>query len=183
MKLISSEAERLSLMVGQILDVTRMEEGRMAMEKRPCHIDEIIHGAVETHYPMLNKNANQLEIHIETGISAVSVDSARISQVIVNLISNAVRFTANGLISISAKREETDIVICVADTGTGISPDRLSHIFQRYYHKEKTGGGQNTGTGLGLYICKHIVEQHGGNIWIESEEGLGTSVFFNLPIL
>ncbi|HKL79083.1 MAG TPA: sensor histidine kinase, partial [Mobilitalea sp.] len=82
MKLISSEAERLSLMVGQILDVTRMEEGHMAMEKCTCHIDEIIHGAVETHYPMLNKNSNRLEIHIETGLPAVSADPARISQII-----------------------------------------------------------------------------------------------------
>lgn len=183
MKLISSEAERLSLMVGQVLDVTRMEEGRMAMEKRSCHVDEIIHVAVETHYPMLNKNANRLEIHIEPGLPAVSADPARISQVIVNLISNAVRFTTNGLITISAKREDTNIVVCVADTGTGISTERLSHIFERYYHKEKTGGGQNTGTGLGLYICRHIVEQHGGNIRVESEEGRGTSVFFTLPIL
>ncbi len=183
MKLISSEAERLSLMVGQILDVTRMEEGRMDMEKRPCHIDEIIHAAIETHYPMLNKNANRLEIHIEPGLPAVSADPARISQVIVNLISNAVRFTANGLITISTKRADKMIVICVADNGAGIIPDRLPHIFERYSHKEKSGGGQDTGTGLGLYICKHIVEQNGGNIWIESEEGLGTSVFFTLPIL
>ncbi|WP_312942217.1 ATP-binding protein [Oscillibacter sp.] len=181
MKLISSEAERLSLMVGQILDVTRMEEGRMAMEKRSCHMDEIIHGAVETHYPMLNKNQNRLKIQIEPGLPAVSADPMRISQVIVNLISNAVRFTSNGLITISTKLEDGRIVICVADNGTGISPDRLSHIFERYYHKEKSGGGQDTGTGLGLYICKHIVEQHGGTIWMESEEGKGTSVFFTLP--
>ena len=183
MKLISSEAKRLSLMVGQILDVTRMEEGRMVMEKRPCYIDEIIHSAVETHYPMLNKNANRLEIHIETGLPQISADPERISQVIINLISNAVRFTANGLITISAKHEDTHILVCVADTGTGILPSRLAHLFERYNHKEKTGGGQNTGTGLGLYICKHIVEQHGGNIWIENREGLGTTVSFTLPIL
>jgi len=183
MKLISSEAERLSLMVGQILDVTRMEEGRMAMEKRPCHIDEIIHTAIETHYPMLNKNENRLEIHIETGLLAVSADPARISQVIVNLISNAVRFTANGLITISARHEDARIVVSVTDTGTGISTEQLPQLFQRYSHKKKSGGGQDTGTGLGLYICKHIVAQHGGNIWIKSEEGRGTSVFFTLPVL
>ncbi|AET67881.1 histidine kinase,7TM-containing protein possibly involved in signal transduction,histidine kinase [Desulfosporosinus orientis DSM 765] len=182
MKLISSEAERLSLMVGQVLDVTRMEEGRMAMEKRSCHIDEIIHTAVETHYPMLNKNANRLEIHIDPGLPAVSADPARISQVIVNLISNAVRFTANGLITISVKRENKNIVVHVADNGTGIAPERFPYLFRRYYHKEKAGSGQNTGTGLGLYICKKIVEQHGGSIWIESKELAGTSVFFSLPL-
>ena len=183
MKLISSEAERLSLMVGQVLDVTCMEEGRMAVEKHFCHIDEIIHSAVETHYPLLNKNSNRLEIHIEPGLPAINADPARISQVIVNLISNAVRFTTNGLITLSAKREDKNIVVCAADTGTGISTDRLPHLFERYNHKEKTGGGQDTGTGLGLYICRHIVEQHGGKIWIESREGKETSVFFTLPIL
>ena len=181
MKLISSEAERLSLMVGQILDVTRMEEGRMAMEKRSCHMDEIIYGAVETHYPMLNKNQNRLKIRIEPGLADICADPARISQVIVNLISNAVRFTSEGVITISAEQDETHIRICVSDTGTGIAPERLAHLFERYGGKQKSGGGQDTGTGLGLYICKHIVEQHGGTIWIESEEGTGTSAFFTLP--
>lgn len=182
MKLISSEAERLSLMVGQILDVTRMAEGRMAMEKRSCHMDEIIHRAVETHYPILNKNQNRLKIQIERGLPYIYADPARISQVIVNLISNAVHFTSKGVITISAEQNGNQIRICVSDTGTGIAPERLADLFKRYGGKEKSGGGKDTGTGLGLYICKHIVEQHGGNIWIESEDGTGTSVFFTLPI-
>lgn len=183
MKLISSEAERLSLMVGQILDVTRMEEGRMAMERKPCYVDEIIHGAVGTHYPILNKNNNRLEIHIESGLPVVNADPARISQVVVNLISNAVRFTENGLITVSAEQKNSHIQICVSDTGEGVSPDRLEHIFERYGGMEKSGSRKDTGTGLGLYICKHIVEQHGGGIWAESAEGNGMRVFFTLPAL
>ncbi|HCA28836.1 MAG TPA: histidine kinase [Ruminococcaceae bacterium] len=182
MTLISSEAERLSLMVGQILDLTRMEEGRMVMEPVQCYVDEIIHTAVETHYPILNKNQNRLDIRIESEIPAVHADPARISQVIVNLISNAVRFTANGLITVSARREGPNIAVCVEDTGTGINPQQLPRIFERYSPKKKSGGSQDTGTGLGLYICKHIVEQHGGQIRIESKDGHGTSVFFALPI-
>ncbi len=181
MTLISSEAERLSLMVGQILDVTRMEEGRMVMEPVRCHLDEIIHAAVKTHYPMLNKNQNRLEIRIEPGLPDIYADPARISQVIVNLISNAVRFTTEGVITISAEQKENQLVVCVSDTGVGVAPERISHLFERYGGKQKSGGGQDTGTGLGLYICKHIVEQHGGTIWLESEEGKGTSVFFTLP--
>jgi signal transduction histidine kinase len=181
MKLISSEAERLSLMVGQILDVTRMEEGRMAMEQKPCYVDEIIHGAIGTHYPILNKNNNRLEIHIESGLPKVNADPARISQVVVNLISNAVRFTENGLITVSAELKDSHIQICVSDTGEGISSDMIDHIFERYVGMEKSGSRKNTGTGLGLYICKHIVEQHGGRIWAESTEGNGMSVYFTLP--
>ncbi|MFA9465872.1 MAG: ATP-binding protein [Velocimicrobium sp.] len=182
MTLISSEAERLSLMVGQVLDVTRMEEGRMVMEPVRCYMDEIIHAAIETHYPILNKNRNRLDIHIDGGLPAVYADPARISQIIVNLISNAVRFTSDGVITISARKENDKVLICVSDTGVGISVERLPHIFERYSKKQKSGGGQDTGTGLGLYICKYIVEQHGGKIWIESEKGCGASVFFTLPV-
>lgn len=182
MTLISSEAERLSLMVGQILDVTRMEEGRMVMEPVRCYADEIIHAAVETHYPILNKNRNRLDILIESGLPAVHADPMRISQVVVNLISNAVRFTTDGVIAISAKKEDEKILVCVSDTGVGITAEQLPQIFQRYSKKQKSGIGQDTGTGLGLYICKHIVEQHGGEIWLESKEGSGTSVFFTLPV-
>lgn len=132
MTLISSEAERLALMVGQVLDVTRMEEGRMVMEPVRCYVDEIIHAAVETHYPILNKNQNRLDIRIESGLPAVHADPVRISQVIVNLISNAVRFTANGLITVSARREGPHILVCVSDTGVGIAAERLPHIFERY---------------------------------------------------
>lgn len=182
MTLISSEAERLSLMVGQVLDITRIEEGHMLMEPSHCYVDEIIHTSVETHYPILNKNQNRLNIRIESGLPAVYVDPARISQIIVNLISNAVRYTVGGVITISAKKENAKILICVSDTGFGIASERLPHLFERYGKKEKSGGGQDTGTGLGLYICKHIVEQHGGEIWLESELGRGTSVFFTLPM-
>ena len=181
MTLISSEAERLSLMVGQVLDVTRMEEGCMDIESVRCYADEIIHAAVETHYPILNKNKNRLDIRIESGLPAIHADPARISQVIINLISNAGRFTMDGVIAISAKKEDGKILICVSDTGVGITAEQLPHLFQRYGKKQKSSNGQDTGTGLGLYICKHIVEQHGGEIWLESEEGSGTSVFFTLP--
>lgn len=181
MTLISSEAERLSLMIGQVLDVTRMEEGRMVMEPVSCYIDEIIHSAVEIHYPILNKNQNCLEIRIESGLPAVYADPARISQVIVNLVSNSVRFTTEGLIIISAKRENDKILICVSDTGIGIDYEVLPYLFERYVKKQKSDGGLDTGTGLGLYICKNIVEQHGGEIWIESQVGKGTFIFFTLP--
>ncbi|MDD4715955.1 MAG: ATP-binding protein [Oscillospiraceae bacterium] len=179
MKLISSEAERLSLMVRQILDVTRIEEGRMRIEKAPCRVDEIIYAAIETHYPILNKNANQLNIRIEGLLPLINADRGKLSQVIVNLISNAIRFTANGSITVMAKAEDAQITVSVADTGSGIPPEMLPFIFERYHSSQSSG--RDTGTGLGLYICKHIIEEHGGQIWVESQVGRGTTVSFMLP--
>ena len=181
MILISSEAERLSLMISQVLDVTRMDEGHMVMEPVRCYVEESIHSAVSTHYPILNKNRNQLNIRIESGLPPIYADPARLSQVIVNLISNAVRFTKDGIITISVKQTDTGLLICISDTGCGIPADQLSQIFERYVKKHKSSDGQDTGTGLGLYICKYIIDQHGGNIWLESEVDHGTSVFFTLP--
>ena len=155
----------------------------MVMEPVRCYVEEIIHSAVRTHYPILNKNRNRLDIQIENGLPSVHADPARISQVIVNLISNAVRFTVEGEIIVSAKIKDDGVLVCVSDTGCGIEAELLPHIFERYNKKQKTGDGKDTGTGLGLYICKYIIEQHGGAIWIGSEEGHGTSVFFTLPVM
>ncbi len=181
-KVISSEAKRLGLMVGQILDVTRIEEGRMTIEPKICGADEIINIAISIYYPILNKNNNRLELHIEERLPDILADPERVSQVIVNLISNAVRFTVNGLITVSAGPEDGFMNISVADTGTGISPELLPFIFDRHVTKKKSGGGQDIGTGLGLYICKHIVEAHGGRISAVSEEGKGSTFSFTLPI-
>jgi len=179
MKFISSEAERLALMVGHILDVTRIEEGHMLIKASPCHIDEIIHSTIETYFPILNKNENKLEIHIEKNLPMIQADRLRISQVIINLIANSIRFTQGGTIVVTARSRECFVEISVSDTGAGITPAMLPHIFERYNHKAE--GGRDTGTGLGLFICKYIVEGHGGEIAVESEPGKGTTVRFTVP--
>jgi two-component system phosphate regulon sensor histidine kinase PhoR len=108
-------------------------------------------------------------------------DEARVEQVLVNLIHNAIKFTpSGGRISISAKAKDNDILVSVADTGIGISPDDLPRIFERFYKADKSRSGG--GTGLGLAIAKHIVEAHGGRIWAESTEGRGSIFNFTLPL-
>jgi signal transduction histidine kinase len=176
-RIISSEADRLALMVGQVLDVTRIEENRLTVEKRPCHIDELIYNAVEMHFPILNKAGNRLEIHAALDLPVVACDPGRITQVLVNLIANALRHTEQGEVTIAAKERDGFMEVSVSDTGAGISPDELSHLFTRY----RPGSGK-TGTGLGLYICKYLVEEHGGNIRVESALGKGTAFTFSLPL-
>lgn len=180
MSVIASEADRLALMVGQFLDVTRIEEGRMVLDKRRCHIDELIYRAVETHFPILNKNGNQLDIKASPVLPPVNVDSARITQVLVNLIANAVRHTVNGIITIAAQQVDRFVEVSVTDTGTGIAPEDISKLFTRF--QSRSAGSQETGTGLGLYICKHIVEEHGGQMTVESTPGVGTKMAFSIPL-
>ncbi len=180
MSIIASEADRLALMVGQFLDVTRIEEGRMVLNKRPCHIDELIYRAVETHFPVLNKNGNHLEIKASPDLPVVNVDSGRIKQVLVNLIANAVRHTMQGVITVAAQQVQGFMEVSVADTGSGIAPEEFPMLFTRFH--SQSCGRSETGTGLGLYICKHIVEEHGGTITFESKPGAGTKVTFSLPL-
>jgi len=178
LKKISSEANRMAMMVSQILDVTRIEEGRMNFEKSPCDIDKIVRETVESYFSVLNKNNNRLILRIPIDIPNVSADYSRLQRVFVNLISNALRHTKNGAILIKAEQNEKYVTVTVKDNGCGISPEDLPHIWERYYK----GKNSVTGTGLGLFICKFIVESHGGEIHAESEFGKGTSFIFTLPI-
>lgn len=174
---ISSEANRMALMVTQILDATRIEEGRMVLEKAPCDLDSLVRETVETYFSVLNKNNNRLALRIPLELPPVDGDASRLQRVFVNLISNALKHTKNGTILIKAEQEEGFVRVTVKDTGSGITPEDLPHIWERYYK----GKHSETGTGLGLFICKFIVESHGGTIGVESEVGKGTSFTFTLP--
>ena len=178
LKRISSEANRMALMVTQILDATRIEEGRMILELAPCDLDSLVREIVETYFSVLNKNNNRLAIRIPIELPKVEADSTRLQRVFVNLISNALKHTHNGTILIKAEEDEECVKVTVKDTGSGISEDELPHIWERYYK----GKHSETGTGLGLFICKFIIESHGGKIWAESEVGKGTSFTFTLPL-
>ena len=184
MTLIASESERMSLMVGQILDVTRIDENRMLLTPEDCSLTEVIQRTLYTYYPILNKNNNKLSLKLPEDLPYAWADATRVSQVLVNLIANAIRYTNKGLIVVSAVPQGDFLEISVADNGEGIAPERIPLLFERYKSRDSENNpiGKSTGTGLGLFICKHIVESHGGRIWIESVEGAGTTVRFTLPI-
>ena len=175
---ISSEANRMALMVTQILDATRIEEGRMVLEKAPCDLDALVRKTVETYFAVLNKNHNRLILRIPIDLPKVHADSTRLQRVFVNLISNALKHTKDGTVLIKAEAGDETVTVTVKDTGCGISPEDLPHIWERYYK----GKHSETGTGLGLFIVRFIVESHGGTINVESEQGKGTAFTFTLPV-
>lgn len=124
---------------------------------------------------LLARKGNTLEVRVEPGLPQVRGNAEQIGQVLINLLSNANRHMKNGTVTIRAEAVPGAVRVTVADTGEGISPELLSRVFQRFVR------GDGEGTGLGLPICKDIVETHGGEIGIESELGGGTRVWFTLP--
>ncbi len=181
-RLISSEADRLALMVSQLLDVAKIEEEKMVLKRTPTQLDAMIKTTLDTYCPALNKNNNRVIFNRVYDLPDVNIDEVRIRQVIVNLIANAMRHTVNGEIRIDIELENKHIKIGIADNGPGIPKDLIPVLFERYAKKESDSGNE-TGTGLGLFICKHIVEAHGGKINVESAEGIGTSIYFTIPTL
>ncbi len=187
MKLIESEADRLAMMVSQILDVTRIEENRMHISCKSCQFTNIIQYTLDTYYPVFSKNGSQLTFRPYREGLYVYCDEERMIQVLVNLISNAARHTRGGMITVETDKQDGFAVVKISDTGAGMDKDKLQHLFERYYttafQKEgKTGAGTDTGTGLGLYVCRHIIKEHGGEISVESELDKGTTVTFTLPL-
>ena len=150
----------------------------MVLEKAPCDLDSLVRETIETYFAVLNKNHNRLIIRIPLELPRFEADQSRLQRVFVNLISNALKHTKEGTILIQAEAEGGHLTVTVSDTGCGISPEDLPHIWERYYK----GKQSETGTGLGLFICKFIIESHGGTIRAESEAGKGTSFIFTLPL-
>jgi signal transduction histidine kinase len=138
--------------------------------------------AVDTHFPILNKNNNRLMLELDPDLPEMDGDAPKIIQVLVNLIANAIRFTVNGEIIVSARYTDGFIETTVSDTGIGIAQERQDTIFERF-SKNESPTGVETGTGLGLYICKYIVEAHGGTICVESEKGKGAAFRFTIPAI
>lgn len=180
MLLITSEAERMAVMVDQVLDIARIEEGRMNYEWRKTDVIALIREMVDVYYPVLNKNHNKMEMNFHEPVPQIIADEKRLKQVLINLINNAVRFTKNGKVSISVYQQGKEIVIAIKDTGVGMTEEQIKTIFQRYT-TSKDANDKRTGTGLGLYIVYSIVQAHNGRIEVESEVGKGSTFTIYLP--
>jgi signal transduction histidine kinase len=127
-----------------------------------------------------NKNL-EFKIHIPDDLPHILGDRCRLLQVLRNIIGNAIKFTDNGYIFIEAKREGDYVLIHVEDTGTGISSEELKKIFTKFYQAYTGNDRNNKGTGLGLFICREIIEKHNGKIWAESKLGQGSEFLIKLP--
>ncbi len=180
---IEHEADRLNCLVGNLLDMSRIEEGALKPEKEWYSLKALIHDVLGRLRPLLE--GRTVHTHLTDDLLLVELDYMQIDQVLTNLIENAVRYTPAGSpIDVSAHIEGEQVMLSVADRGPGIPPADLERVFDKFYRvlQNQHSAGYPSGSGLGLAVCKGLVEAHGGRIWAELREGGGLVVCIELPV-
>jgi len=176
---IQRAANRANRLISDLLDVAKIQAGGLAVELAPVPAAALVQEAVDSATPLAASKQLTLDRVAPENLPAVSADRDRVLQVFGNLIGNAIKFTpTGGKITILAEAQGMEVRFAVCDTGPGVPPEHLPHVFDRYWQAKSTA---KLGTGLGLSIAKGIVEAHAGRIWVESEPGRGASFIFTLP--
>ena len=176
---IRRSAERMNRVIGDLLDVASIESGRLFVEPRREPVASMLVDAVAACQSQAQDKTLEIEQRVETGLDAVC-DRERVLQVLGNLIGNAIKFTPDGgSVQVNAERFDDEVLFTVRDTGVGVSPKQLPHVFDRFWQAAPKA---RLGSGLGLTIAKGVVEALGGRIWVESRPGDGTTFFFTLPL-
>jgi signal transduction histidine kinase/CheY-like chemotaxis protein len=180
---VVSEGERLTKLIDDVLDLAKIEAGKLEWHMQPVSVSDVIDHATAATSSLLDHKHLPLVKDVEPGLPAVTGDRDRLIQVVINLISNSVKFTESGRITCSATRRGGEIVVSVTDTGVGIATADQPKVFERFKQVGDTLTDKPKGTGLGLPICREIVEHHGGRIWVSSEPGIGSTFSFTLPVV
>jgi len=176
---INQETDRLNRLIGDLLDMSRLEAGVLKLGRERCRVSDLIE-SVRGELGILTKE-HQLEIAVPHDLPVIYIDKMRIGQVITNLVENSVRYSDKGSrIKIEVKPDNSQVVISVTDHGRGIPKQSLDKVFNRFYSTDYAVNARSKGLGLGLSICRSIIESHGGQIWAESELGKGSKFSFSL---
>jgi signal transduction histidine kinase len=174
--------DRLFRMVSDILDLARIEAGRFEIRREPFDVAMGVRGAMDRLRRLAQDRGITLRLQAADRLPLVSADGVRMDQIFTNLLANALKFTAQGgQITVSVHERPNDILVQIRDSGMGIPPEHLDRIFDRFYRVPLPAGERVEGSGLGLSICKAIVEEHGGQIWVESTVGTGSTFSFTVP--
>jgi PAS domain S-box-containing protein len=177
---IFNDADRVNRLIGDLLDLDRMESGRMSIRTADVDINEVLSDSIAR---AGSSPSVEFKADLDPRLPIVVGDRDRLVQVVSNLVNNAVKYSPDGgTVTLSSRAEEGFALVSVTDTGVGIPPDEISHVFERF-RRVRSGAAQSIpGTGLGLTIVKQIVEMHGGKIWVESAVGHGSAFHFTLPL-
>lgn len=200
----AQEVDAVTQLVDELHELSQIESGRVALKLAPLSIQPVIERAIERIKPQADRKGLQVAAELNSPATLVLIDADRIGQVLLNLMHNAVKFTSQGgsmcvstaLLDLAAGTKLPEqvrravvehsgsrwMLVSVSDTGIGISPQELPRIFERFYKVDRSRTRNAGGTGLGLAIAKHLVEGHGGKLWVESVEGRGSTFSFTLPL-
>jgi two-component system phosphate regulon sensor histidine kinase PhoR len=178
---IVAEVDRLAALVDELLELARLESGRMPLRRERIGAGDLIRAAAERLRPQTDRAGLELVVDAPAQLPDVSVDRSKIEQVLLNLVHNAIKFTpAGGTVTISGAAGPRQVSIRVDDTGPGIPEEELSRVFERFYKSDRAR--RTEGTGLGLAIAKHLVQAHGGTIRAERGTAGGAALTFTLPV-
>ena len=181
-EVVARSSEKLRTLIDSILYLSISNAGKINYVFNPIQISDLIDNVVSDMYPQIKEKRILIKKSVTGNIPLLNGDENYLAQLLVNLIDNAIKFTpSSGSITIAADSKEDKLHISVEDTGIGIPENLIPNLFQRFYQIDASTTRRYSGTGLGLYICKNIVEAHKGEIWVESEEGNGTKFHITLP--
>ena len=178
--MVRNQVTDMLSLVNDLLDVAKLESGKFTITKEPTDLGSLVEEIVERHTSLAQERHLTIHADVAPDTTKIPIDGFRIRQVLTNLVSNALKFTDTGGVTIKVVRGDKDVTISVADSGIGIPKEQLELLFTKF-QQLKGGLTRHDGTGLGLVIAKGIVEAHGGKIWVESEIGSGTTLAFTLP--
>jgi signal transduction histidine kinase/DNA-binding response OmpR family regulator len=182
---IYRSSRRLLRLIDDVLDMTRIESGRMRVEFEPVELGEVIRETLDMIRPLVRGRGIALGAEVPADLPQVLIDRDRVQQVLLNLLNNAQRYTERGSITVHATVEGEEVRVTVADTGAGIPPQAHEDMFKEFYQVEGLVVRSQAGHGLGLAVCRRFVEMHGGRIWMESDgvPGHGSQFHFTLPVV
>lgn len=182
LKAIFDSGKHLLNLINDILDLSKIEAGKMEFVFEPTDLQNVIKGVMSTAIALVKEKPIELQKHVPADLPPVLADERRIRQVILNIVGNAAKFTEEGYINVSATYGDGEVLVAVEDTGIGIPPEKYNSVFQEFQQVDSSSTRKFGGTGLGLPVSKKFVEAHGGRIWFESEVNVGTTFYVALPV-
>jgi signal transduction histidine kinase len=181
--IIKKNSDRLLGLVNDLLDLSRMEAGKLDLHRASLDLTRLIPEVVGSLRPLIDAKQQRLKLDLGEALPAVWADQDRVTQILTNLISNAHKYTlAEGSITVAARRDDGFVRVDVSDTGIGLSPEDQARLFTKFFRAHERSPQAGGGTGLGLVICRLLVELHGGRITVSSASGQGSTFSFSLPV-